>query len=337
MSGASAKAVKPNIRYPVVDLVRGGALALMVVYHFFWDLDTLGFMRLALYDGFFWLAFRSLILVLFLGVVGVSLVLAGDGAIDRKRFVRRLVIVLACGALISAGSFALFPESPVIFGVLQAIAVASVIGLVLRRWSWPALAGAAIVLLVASRFPAAMFDDPWLQWLGLMTYQPVANDYVPLLPWLAAVLAGMALARWMLAAGLAPRAAGWAFEAAPGPWLRLAGRHSLLIYMVHQPVLFGLLYVVILVAPPQNLTPRTAETGPYPVSFRADFLKGCERQCRAQGADARACAASCDCSLAVLRENFPWPKVRAGRLDDDDRARIVRLARQCVAERRRHK
>jgi len=96
--------------------------------------------------------------------------------------------------------------------------------------------GTLIVILgVVVRHP--MFDAAWLQWVGFMTHRPYTEDYVPLFPWVGLVLVGVALGHALVQhAGALARIEG------PG-WLRFLGRHSLVTYLVHQPILLGLLWL----------------------------------------------------------------------------------------------
>jgi len=82
------------------------------------------------------------------------------------------------------------------------------------------------------------FDSRATNWIGLVTRKPVTEDYVPLLPWIGIVWWGLAAGQWVLA-----RRRTWVTGALAGPLHPLAtlGRWSLSFYMLHQPVLIGLL------------------------------------------------------------------------------------------------
>ena len=86
------------------------------------------------------------------------------------------------------------------------------------------------------------FNEKAFNWLGLITHKPITEDFVPLVPWLAAVWWGLATGRWVLA-----HRPHWLGGGAPPNavtrWLALPGRWSLSYYMLHQPVLIGLLMV----------------------------------------------------------------------------------------------
>ena len=232
-----------SLRFAAIDALRGGAVALMVVYHFCFDLEYYGWIQANFNGSPFWLTARNIIVSLFLCVVGISLVLANRNAIDWRAWLRRFGILAGSAALVTASSYALFPRSWIFFGVLHFVAIASLLGLAFLRWHRLVLAMGIILVVVGSIVELPFFDRPALQWLGLMTYKPVTEDYVPLLPWFGVVLIGMFLGRLALTEKrLAPLLA-WRPKGAPGRSLAFAGRHSLLIYMLHQPVLMGVLYL----------------------------------------------------------------------------------------------
>jgi uncharacterized membrane protein len=129
----------------------------------------------------------------------------------------------------------------IFFGVLHFILMASVIGLLLLQGYRLNLLGGVALILVGAMVQHPIFDQPALQWLGMMTHKPVTEDYVPLLPWMGVVMLGMFLARhpvsekWLKASWQVPSAL---------RGLTWAGRHSLLLYMLHQPIFFGVLWVI---------------------------------------------------------------------------------------------
>jgi uncharacterized membrane protein len=133
----------------------------------------------------------------------------------------------------------MYPKSFIYFGVLHGIAIMLLLLWGLRplgQWLW--LVGAAFLWLFFYP-PFVANDAPW-NVLGLISQKPITEDYLPLLPWLALVC-------WGYAFGLrihATKKKG--LNIAFNPFLRplaFLGRYSLRYYMLHQPVLIGLLYL----------------------------------------------------------------------------------------------
>jgi uncharacterized membrane protein len=116
-------------RLIIVDVMRGIAIALMVIYHFCFDLAHFGFAGFDFYRDTFWLNFRTFILGLFLFLVGVSLVLATRKGVNVHRFMLRLLRIVAAALLVSFVTWWQFGERFVFFGVLHFIALASLLGL----------------------------------------------------------------------------------------------------------------------------------------------------------------------------------------------------------------
>src|SRR5215831_13116264 len=115
-------------RSAIVDTLRGFAIVLMFAYHLSFDLNFFGAVRIDFNHDPFWLGFRTLIVSLFLGLVGVSLVLAGATGFNREAYLTRLGRILGCAILVSAGSYLVFPESFIYFGILHFIFAASILG-----------------------------------------------------------------------------------------------------------------------------------------------------------------------------------------------------------------
>jgi uncharacterized membrane protein len=159
-----------------------------------------------------------------------------------RNYLPRLGYIAAGAALISLSSYLMFGPRWIFFGVLHFVAVASIVGLAFVRRPWLALPVGIGLILLDGLFSHAFFDQSALQWLGLMTYKPPTEDYVPLIPWFGVVLIGIFAGHWLLRHQAArPLVHGWS-GSSPARLLAFAGRHSLIIYMLHQPVLIGSLW-----------------------------------------------------------------------------------------------
>jgi uncharacterized membrane protein len=238
----------PASRIQLFDALRGVAIGLMAGYHFCFDLNYYSFTHFNFNQDPFWLGFRALILSLFLGLVGISLILATQGSLNPRRYLRRLGWLAAGAILVSLSSRMLFPNSWIFFGVLHFILVASILGLAFLRFYWVNLGTGSVLILAGLTLQHPTFDQPWLQWVGLMTRKPITEDYVPLLPWFGVVLIGMFLGKLFLRSNWNSRLSAWHSNHASARLLALAGRHSLLVYIVHQPVLMGILWIALILS-----------------------------------------------------------------------------------------
>lgn len=237
-------AVELQSRMPLIDALRGGSIVMMLAYHFSFDLNYFGVLQQDFYRDTFWIAARSCILGSFLALVGVSLALATREGVRWPAFGRRLAVIAACAIVVSIGSYFMFPKSWISFGVLHFIVIASIVGLAFIRLYWTnLLVGAALIALGVS-VASPLFDERYLNWFGLMTHKPVTEDYVPLLPWFGVVLIGMFIGKLVCRRASRHAASRWVATGPMGRSLAWAGRHSLIIYMLHQPVLVGALYVL---------------------------------------------------------------------------------------------
>lgn len=228
-------------RVPAVDHLRGFALLAMIVYHFCFDLAYLHLAAFDFYRDPWWLHARTAILSSFLLLAGVSLVLAERTVDGRAGFWRHVVRIAGCAAVVSLASYLIFPQSYIWFGVLHAIALSLIVVRPLARHPRLALGAGLLVIAAGATLQSEWFDRRALGWIGFMTAKPRTEDYVPLFPWTGVMLVGIAAGHALLRtqfraiafAENGPRFAAW------------MGRHSLALYMVHQPLLLGLLYLFV--------------------------------------------------------------------------------------------
>ncbi len=229
-------------RFDRLDALRGLAIVWMVAFHFAFDLNHFGWLQppQRFTQDPLWTTQRSLIVSLFLLCAGAGQAVALQSGMGWPRFWRRWAQVAGCALLVSAGSALMFPRSWISFGVLHGMALMLICGRLLaplRSGLWPL---GALLVALPHWLQHPLFDSRLTNWVGLVTRKPVTEDFVPLLPWLGVMLWGLAAGQWLLAHRRAALSG-------PVPWpalgQRLAwlGRWPLLIYMLHQPLLLGLL------------------------------------------------------------------------------------------------
>lgn len=239
------------MRYPRLDALRGAAVLWMVVFHFCFDLNYFRFIQQNFYLDPFWTTQRTAIVTLFLFCAGVSQAVAQAQGQNWSRFWKRWVQVAACALLVSAGSWFVFGPRFISSGVLHALALMLLLlrvllhywpGLTQGKNAWGLLLAGGLCVWLPRWWQHPFFDARATYWLGFATGKPATEDYVPLFPWLGVVLWGLAAGAWVMRCR--PMWLQGRLTSVLQP-LALVGRWSLSIYMLHQPILFGLLMAVI--------------------------------------------------------------------------------------------
>jgi uncharacterized membrane protein len=241
VAGAGEAGV-PAARYDRLDALRGLAIVWMASFHFSFDLaHVFHITHQNFYRDALWLHQRTAILSLFLLCAGMGQAIATAQAQPWTRFWRRWAQIAGCAVLVSIGSAWMFPQSWISFGVLHGMAAMLIVArLSARAGAWLLPLGLA-ALLLPRVVHDPFFDTRLTNWVGLVTHKPITEDWVPVLPWLGVLWWGLAAGGWLLA-----HRPGWLAGPLPRALhpLALLGRWSLTVYMLHQPLFIGLLWIV---------------------------------------------------------------------------------------------
>lgn len=232
-------------RIEMLDLARGIALVAMTIFHFAFDLQLLGFKEPGYIDQPHWKYFARSIASSFLILTGFSLYLAHHDGIRWRGWRWRFAKIISAALLITVATYFATPEQYIFFGILHAIAFASLFGLLfLKSPVTLTLLLAAGIFWLGNHGRTDLLESPLWFWTGLTEARPISSDYVPVFPWMAAALLGVALAKYLLETGHLEKLARPEFEHFPGRVLKFIGRNSLVYYLLHQPVMLGLIIAV---------------------------------------------------------------------------------------------
>lgn len=229
-------------RYWEVDLFRGVAVMMMIVFHALYDLDFFSSQDLADVHSGIWPIFAKATASIFLLLVGLSLKISSARARIRGddsflRYLRRGVGIFSWGMAITLSTMLLLGGGFVVFGVLHLIGISIILSypLMTRPLLDFVLGSAAIFVgLLIRQFS---FDSPLLLWLGFVPRYFYSVDYFPLLPWFGVVLVGIFLGNFLYPEGARRFSLPDPSARSPLKQICSVGRNSLAIYLVHQPIL----------------------------------------------------------------------------------------------------
>ncbi|MDE2519493.1 MAG: heparan-alpha-glucosaminide N-acetyltransferase [Methanocorpusculum sp.] len=234
-------------RYWELDAGRGVAILLMIGYHILFQLSFFAPEQIPWFNPY--VLTGAPIAFLFVTIAGISLVLftAKEENLPKtaKKMVVRGIYILCFAAVITAASWMIFPSEVVVFGILHLIGCATILAIpfvVLKIRSWITL-GFGLIVIAISPLLAYVRGPAYLIPFGITPVGFATLDYEPLIPWFGMLLIGVALGSVLYKGGVRCKALERLGEmpkaAVPVAFL---GRHSLLIYLIHNPIIFGILF-----------------------------------------------------------------------------------------------
>ena len=233
-----------------IDCLRGVAAVLMVISNFLFDLSFFAGLDLLQSDFLGWFARGVAGAFIFLAGVSLTLSRARQGTRTSDfvhstflggfgKSLRRGLKLMGLGLVVTGVTRLAVGEQMVLFGVLHLIGAGIILAYPFLGRPRLSLVIGVLLLAVAPLTSRVRLGHPWLLWLGLQPHDFSSVDYAPLIPWFGVMLIGVFLGHLFYPGGQ-PR---W-----PGPdfsRLRLVralagcGRHTLLIYFGHQPILMA--------------------------------------------------------------------------------------------------
>ncbi len=244
-----------STRFIELDILRGFAIVAMIFLHLLWDLDY--FHILPLNQSIYLI--QPAIPALFFILVGVCLIVSKNKkchqtAQEENEYYKHLALrglkIFSLGMIITTVTLLVMPGRPVIFGVLHCIGLSIVLSVLFLRFKSMNFVFATAIVSVG--FIAGLFtmENPSALHLIFGIHQAdvwhYTIDYFPLLPWFGACLFGIALGNVLYKDNRRQFPFPDLSRFAPMRMCSWLGRHSLAIYLIHQPIIAGVLSVYLL-------------------------------------------------------------------------------------------
>lgn len=241
-------------RFWEIDALRGVAIVMMVTYHLLFDLYYFGIFPVHINTLLLWIFARSTAF-LFLVVVGISLTLsynrarlqretlpADDNQLMFWKYLKRGLKIFTLGLLITLVTWFFIPDNFIMFGILHFIGLAIILEYPFLDRKYFNLVLAAIFMALGIYLGQFVFSESWLLWLGLKPAVFHSVDYFPLLPWLGVVSLGLFVGNTFYQDYQRQFRMPVIHDHNLIKLASFLGRHSLLIYVIHQPILIIILY-----------------------------------------------------------------------------------------------
>ena len=231
-------------RVQLLDGLRATAVLAMIIYHFAWDLGFFNIVDPVLVNSGPWKLFAISIGCSFLFLSGCSFWLASSEGINFRKFLWRLFILIVAALLVSLGTYQADPNTFVFFGILHLLAACTLFGLLIFKLPILILIFMSFAIIsFKNYFVSDFFEPKYLAWTGLFSGATGSVDFYGFLPWSAAYVLGLSTAKILHKSGfelswstnfLFLKSSKRHFVQSFFFWI---GRNSLLVYLIHQPIL----------------------------------------------------------------------------------------------------
>ncbi|MDF1882863.1 DUF1624 domain-containing protein [Sulfurimonas sp. SAG-AH-194-C21] len=231
------------MRLQGLDIFRGVAIVLMVTFHFCFDLKNFGYVDFDLKHGDFWKYFRYLIVSMFILSAGISAHLTHENSINTKKLFKRVLLLSGASIIVSVGSYTQFPTSWIYFGILHFFLLVTILGLPFLRIPKISLFLGIFIILA--------YNMSWINmhWLYSFLEEPLllpksyTQDLVSLVPWFGVYILGLTAGHFKLQETFLN------FDILNdtnkiNTLLSFLGKHSFIIYLLHQIVLFSMFITI---------------------------------------------------------------------------------------------
>jgi len=230
-----------------VDLLRGIAIILMIIFNYSFALSYLNIYTINGGD-FYWYIFPRIIAGMFISISGLSLTLSyakikNKAESHKKIFIRGLKI-FGFGILITIITFFTFPDAFIMFGILHLIGFSMIFGQLFLKFKKVNLLLGLIIILLGFYLQNFRFDFSWLLWLGFIPRNFYTFDYFPVLPWFGVSLLGIFFGNVLYKNGKRNFKIRDLSNSITVRFISFLGRNSLTIYLIHQPLLILLLIII---------------------------------------------------------------------------------------------
>lgn len=230
-----------------IDALRGIAIVLMIIFNWSFALYYLNVYVLTS-GSLYWYVFPRLIGGMFIFISGLSLTLFYSQIKQKKDFHRgffsRGLWIFSLGILITLITFITFPQAFIIFGILHFIGISIILGYFFLKFKKLNLILGLTLIVIGFYLQNFTFDFPWLLWLGFVPSNFFTFDYWPILPWFGVTLLGIFFGNLLYRNGRRNFKIKDLSDKAVAKFLSFLGRHSLTIYLLHQPILIIILMLL---------------------------------------------------------------------------------------------
>ena len=238
-------------RFIELDILRGFAILFMIILHLFWDLDYFGI--LPLNKNFY--SLNIIVPVMFFLLIGICQAVNSNKYQNqpKKMYLRTIprgLWVLNLGMLFTLLTTVFLPDRPILFGVLHCIGCCIILSTFFLKFKYVNIAIATIIIVTGIAIGIFIHvDTPNILQLATGFHQSdIAThtiDYFPILPWLGVCLIGITLGNILYKDNKRRFPLPDVSKYRPTRVFSWMGQHSLAIYLVHQPLIAGLLFLVL--------------------------------------------------------------------------------------------
>ncbi|UCD14433.1 MAG: DUF1624 domain-containing protein [Thermoplasmatales archaeon] len=238
-------------RFIELDVLRGFAIAIMIICHLLWDLNYYGLVPLN--NGIY--HYSRIFPSIFFLLVGICLAISTNKKQTLSEQTKHLLIrgswIFILGMALTSITLIVVPDKTILFGALHCIGLSIILSIPFLKFKSYNIVFAAAIMVIGLIVGSITVENPSLLHLVIGFHQPgiwkYTIDYFPLLPWFGIILVGIALGNFLYKDNKRRFKIPDLSKYRPITLFSWLGQHSLIIYLLHQPIMAGALLIFIII------------------------------------------------------------------------------------------
>lgn len=234
------------MRYDKLDILRWIAIIMMIIFHINYSLLNIFSISYLNFSDFFWFLFWRFWVFLFITISSVSFLLSEKKHWDKvdKKYLKYALYLWAIALIITLFTYIFIREQLILFGIIHFFSLSFLLIILLRKARYLNLLIGLIIMLIPFIIDMTVSFD-YLFFLWFISTNFYSADFYPIIPYFWLFLFTYSIWLYLHEKQILQKILSWEKKWFAYNFFKFMWKHSLIIYLIHVPIIVSLIYLLV--------------------------------------------------------------------------------------------